>query len=84
MNSRMTIEYWKSQLDEIWLSNVACVHKGKDIDEIIGFAFMDLISQPQRLETATGEDFKRLVNSWLSNKRPQVKKPSNRLDLTNI
>jgi hypothetical protein len=68
--NRLSLDYWKSQLDEIWLEQMIIIHKGKNIDEIIGYAFADLMSQPERLETATASDFKRLVNSWLSNKRP--------------
>jgi len=82
--NKMNIEYWKSQLGEIWLEQMQMIHKGKNIEEIIGYAYADLISQPERLERADASDFKRIVNSWLSNKRPMVKKPSNRLDLTNI
>jgi hypothetical protein len=66
---KMNIEYWKQQLDEIWLNNIRYVHKGKDIDKIIEYAYIDLISQ-DRVENATASDFKRLVNSWLSNRRP--------------
>lgn len=80
---RFTVEYWKKQLDEIWLSNIRYVHKGKDIDKIIEYAFLDLISQDERLERATASDFKRLVNSWLSNRKPEQKK-GNRIDLKNI
>jgi len=68
--TRLTLDYWKSQLDEIWLSNVRYIHKGKDVDKIIEYAFLDLLSQPDRLERADGSDFKRLVNNWLSNSRP--------------
>lgn len=75
-NEKKTLQYWINQLDEIWLDNVRYIHKGKDIDLIMKYAFLDLLSQDNRLETATASDFKRLVNSWLSNKRPekQVKK----------
>ncbi len=78
-----TIEYWKSLLDEIWLDQIAMIHKGKDVDEIIGFAYMDLISQPERMETATASDFKRLVNSWLSKTKAE-KKNVKLVDLTNL
>lgn len=69
---RLSLEYWKSTLDEIWLSNIKYVHRGKDIDKIIEYAFCDLMSQ-ERIETATASDFKRLVNSWLSNRKVEVK-----------
>lgn len=73
--NRLSLDYWKSQLDDRWLEAMAMVHKGKNIDEIIGYAFADLMSQPERLEKADASDFKRLVNSWLSNKRPYNGKP---------
>lgn len=66
--NKQSLDYWKSQLDEIWLEQMKMIHKGKNIDEIIGYAFGDLLSQPERLEKADASDFKRLVNSWLSNK----------------
>lgn len=78
-----TLDYWKSQLDEIWLDQMRMIHKGKNMDEIIGYAFADLISQDERLERATASDFKRLVNSWLSNRKPEQKK-GNRIDLRNV
>lgn len=70
-NERFTLDYWKQQLDELWLSNIRYVHKGKDINKVIEFAFLDLLSQDNRIETATASDFKRLVNSWLSNRKPE-------------
>lgn len=70
---RMTLDYWKNQLDPIWLEAIKMVHRNKDIDKVIEFAFIDLISQ-ERVETATASDFKRLVNSWLSNRKAEEKK----------
>lgn len=67
---RFTINYWKLQLDEIWLEQMKLVHRNKDIDRIIEMAYGDLISQ-ERVETATASDFKRLVNSWLSNRKAE-------------
>lgn len=78
-----TLEYWRSQLDEIWLEQMQMIHKGKDMEEIIGYAYADLISQPERMERANASDFKRLVNSWLSNKRP-MKPKTKLLDLTDL
>ena len=77
--NKMSFDYWKSQLDEIWLENIRMVHRGKDIDRGILEAFGDLISQPERLEQSSPNDFKKLVNSWLANQRrvkiaPVVKK----------
>jgi len=79
MINKMSLDYWKSQLDEQWLEAMAFVHRGKDIERGISEAFGDLVSQPERLEQSTSNDFKKLVNSWLANQRrakvaPVVKK----------
>jgi len=70
--NRLSLDYWKSQLlaDEYWMQCMQMIHKGKNIDEVIGFAFADLISQPERFARADINDFKKLVNTWLSNRRP--------------
>jgi len=81
--NKKNIDYWKSLLDEIWLEQITMIHKGKNIEEIIGFAYMDLISQPERMETANASDFKRLVNSWLSKTKAE-KKNVKLVDLTNL
>lgn len=79
MTNKMDFNYWKSQLDEQWLEAMAFVHRGKDIERGISEAFGDLVSQPERLEQSSANDFKKLVNSWLANQRrlkiaPTVKK----------
>jgi len=81
MTDRMKLEYWKSQLDEIWLEAIKSIHRNKNIDQIIEFAFLDLISQ-ERVKTATASDFKRLVNSWLSNRKPELNKQKR--DISNL
>lgn len=77
------LDFWKNQLDEIWLCNMRMIHKGKDINEAIEQSFGYLISDDLRLHNTEISDFKRLVNGWLSNTRPQ-KKATNRIDLKNI
>ena len=79
---RFNIQYWKSQLDQIWLEQMKMIHRGKNLDQIIEYAYGDLISQ-DRVETATASDFKRLVNSWLSNRKSEsgIKK---RKDLSHL
>jgi hypothetical protein len=72
MTERHKLEYWKEQLDEIWMDNIRYVHRGKDIDKIIEYAFIDMISQDW-FQRATASDFKRLVNRWLSNRKSEVK-----------
>lgn len=60
------------------------IHRGKDIDKIIELAYGDLISQDERLERATASDFKRLVNSWLSNRKPEPTKIDQRERFKNL
>lgn len=81
----MSFDYWKGQLDEIWLENISMVHRGKDIERGILEAFGDLISQPERLEQSNANDFKKLVNSWLANqRRPKVIQQSDRLKFSDL
>ena len=82
---KMNPDYWKSQLDERWLEVMTIVHRGKDIDRGILEAFGDLVSQPERLERSTSNDFKKLVNSWLANqKRAKIITPSQRLKFNDL
>lgn len=82
---KMSFDYWKSQLDEQWLEAMAFVHRGKDIERGITEAFGDLISQPERLEQSSANDFKKLVNSWLANqRRPKVIQQSDRLKFSDL
>lgn len=82
---KMSFDYWKSQLDEQWLEAMAFVHRGKDIERGITEAFGDLISQPERLEQSSANDFKKLVNSWLANqRRVRVPTSSQRLKFTDL
>lgn len=69
MTDKQSFDYWKSQIDEIWLDKMKMVHRGKNIDQGILEAYGHLISDPVRLANADGSDFKRLVNSWLANQR---------------
>jgi hypothetical protein len=79
-----TLDYWKSQLDEIWLDAIKSIHRNKDIDQVIEYAYLDLLSQPERLNTATASDFKRLVNSWLSNRKAEQIKVDQRERMKNL
>jgi hypothetical protein len=68
-SEKTSLTYWQSQLDEIFLEQMAMVHRGKNIEEAIREAYGHLICDPDRLQNADQADFKRLVNGWLSNKR---------------
>lgn len=82
MNERMTLIYWKNQLDPIWLEQMKMIHRGKNIDAVIELAYGDLISQDERLKNADASDFKKLVNSWLSNRKPELNKVKR--DISNL
>lgn len=69
MMEKLTLQYWTSQLDPIWLEAMEMVHRGKNIEEAKKEAFGHLISDEKRLERATATDYKQLVNCWLSNKK---------------
>lgn len=85
MIDKMSFDYWKSQLDEIWLERISMVHRGKDIERGILEAFGDLISQPERLEQSNANDFKKLVNSWLANqRRSKIIQQSDRLKFSDL
>lgn len=85
MEDKMTIGFWTAQLDEMWLETMAIIHPGKDIDLAIRQSYGHLIASPTRLQTSTVSDFKRLVNTWLSNQRAEVKpQERKRRDMTNL
>lgn len=73
---RFDLQYWKGLLDELWLDRVSMVHKNKDINLAIEQAFIHLISDELRLKNSDSSDFKRLVNSFLINQKPQKKQES--------
>ena len=75
MIDKMTLQYWRDQLDERWLETMAMLHKGKSVDQAVNESFGYLISDETRLQNSDISDFKRLVNGWLSNKRPDKPSP---------
>ena len=84
MEDKMNILFWTSQLDEIWLDTMRMIHPGKDIDQAIRESYGHLIASPARLQSSTGSDFKRLVNTWLSNSKTVAPKKTIGADLTNL
>jgi hypothetical protein len=78
-----TLSWFKSQIDEIYLSNIKLTHKGKNIDEAISQAYSHLAAEPERLQNMTASDCKRFLNGWLSNmKAPQTGGRSGRRNIT--
>ena len=81
----MTLEQFTQAVksDSIWWETMTMVHRGKNIDEVLGYAYLDMLSQPERFKNATMNDFKRLVNGWLSNRKP-VKPSIVKRDISNL
>lgn len=72
--------------DTGWMTTMAYVHKGKDLDQGIKEALLHLIADEDRMKRATLSDCKKLVNSWMSTKRfprENIVKKGKR-DLTNL
>lgn len=59
--------------DEIWIEQMEMVHPGKDIPKAIREAYAHL-GAGGRLLNGTTADFKKTINSWLSNQKPQQRK----------
>jgi hypothetical protein len=72
----MTFEDFHKALtaDERWVETMQMLHRGKDVQKAITESYGHLIADEDRLKNSTLSDFKRLVNSWLSNRKPEVKK----------
>lgn len=81
----MTLEQFTQQVkaDTIWWETMQMVHRNKNIEEVLGYAYLDMLSQPERFKNATMNDFKRLVNGWLSNRKP-VKPAFVKRDISNL
>lgn len=81
----MTLEQFTQAVkkDELWWETMTMVHRGKNIEEVLGYAYLDMLSQPERFKNATMNDFKRLVNGWLSNRKP-VKPAFVKRDISNL
>jgi len=80
---RYNIEYWRQQLDDLWLEKVTIIHKGKDINQAIEQSFIHLISDELRLNNSNTSDFKRLVNTWLCNSKQKKNGLAKIIDNTN-
>lgn len=80
----MTFEEFYTSLtaDERWFETMTMIHKGKNIDQAIKESYGHLIANEDRLKSTTVSDFKRLVNTWLCGKRPEVIKVKR--DISNL
>lgn len=82
-SNNYSLSWFKSQIDEIYLSNIKLTHKGKNIEEAISQAYAHLAAEPERLHNMTASDCKRFLNGWLSNmKAPQTGGRSGRRNMT--
>lgn len=60
--------------DSQWVETMQMIHRGKDLDQAIRESYGHLIADEDRLKNSELSDFKKLVNTWLCGKRPDVKK----------
>lgn len=60
--------------DSQWVETMQMIHRGKDLDQAIRESYGHLIADEDRLKNSELSDFKKLVNTWLCGKRPEVKK----------
>jgi hypothetical protein len=62
-----TLDWFKKQIDPIFLENLKMSQKGKDIDQAIKESYAHMAADPARLACADSSDCKKLLNTWLSN-----------------
>lgn len=62
-----TLEWFVSQIDEIYLENLKYTHKGKDIQQAVKEAYAHVASDSLRLKNLDGAGAKKLLNTWLAN-----------------
>lgn len=65
--SEKTLEWFVSQIDEIYLENLKYTHKGKDIQQAVKEAYAHVASDSLRLKNLDGAGAKKLLNTWLAN-----------------
>lgn len=63
-----TLEEFKACIDELYLEQLKMAHKGKDVDLAINQAFLHVSAKNEKIDAA---GVKKLVNTWLSNMRPE-------------
>ena len=81
---KLTFTYWQSFMDQQWREAMGMIHKGKDLDQAAKEAFGHLMCDPVRLQNSNAADFKRLVNSFLINKKFPKPLQTNRVDLSKL
>jgi hypothetical protein len=72
------LEWFKKQIDSIFLENLKMSQKGKDIDQAILESYAHMAADSIRLSRADSSDCKKLLNTWLSNTKPNGSEPQKR------
>jgi hypothetical protein len=62
-----TLDWFKNQIDSIFMESMKMNHKGKDIDQAIKDSYAHMAADPHRLARAEPSDCKKLLNTWLTN-----------------
>jgi hypothetical protein len=71
VNDRVkTLAEFENCFDEIWKEQMQMIHKGKDLGRAIQESYAHLTSDPLRFAVSEVSDYKKVVNSWLSNQKP--------------
>ena len=68
------IEWFRSQIDEIYMEILIRNHPGKNIDSAIQQSFSYLAADTIRLQNADSSDCKKLLNTWLSKMNSNIPK----------
>lgn len=71
-----TLDWFKNQIDDIYLENLKMTHPGKDIDQALKEAYNHVASDSLRLQNLDGAGAKRLLNTWLTNSKTVKKQES--------
>lgn len=71
VSEKKTLEWFVSQIDEIYLENLKYAHKGKDIQQAVKEAYNHVASDSLRLKNLDGAGAKKLINTWLTNTKIQ-------------
>ncbi len=77
-SEKLKIDFWKKAIksDEYWCEVAQMNHKGKDLDKAIAESFLHASSDKNRLVKMDIGDFKKLLNTWLSNTKSDRTKPN--------
>ena len=62
-----TLDWFKNQIDSIFMESMKMNHKGKDIEQAIKDSYAHMAADPHRLARAEPSDCKKLLNTWLTN-----------------